>query len=232
MGKIQDLTGQKFERWTVLEFAGIDKHHNALWLCECNCENKTRKIVVSNNLKRGISKSCGCLMREMSQEKIIKFNKENPKSAFKHGLSNTRIYTIWSCMIDRCYRKKNKKYLDYGGRGIKVCDEWRHDVATFWEWAKNNGYAEDLEIERIDNNGNYEPSNCRWATRREQVDNRRNTRMLTYNGKTQSVSQWAEEIGISYITLLSRIDKLHWDVEKALTTKPRKTYNHKEKTAI
>ena len=223
MGKIQDLTGKKFGRWTVIEYAGIDKHHNALWLCECSCENKTRKIVISNNLKRGISKSCGCLMMEMSREKMIAYNKEAHRPSLKHGLSGTRIYHIWSNMIDRCYRKNNRKYSDYGGRGIKVCDEWRKGIEPFWEWATNNGYAEDLEIERIDNDKDYCPENCKWSTRKEQVRNRRNTRKLTYNGETKTIQEWADEIGIRYITLISRIDKLKWSIEKSLTTPPRKT---------
>lgn len=219
MGVIKDLTGQTFGRWTVIEYAGKDKYNNALWLCECSCEDKTRRIVNGNNLRRGISTSCGCFQRELSKENCIKRNAETgAQYAKKHGLRYTRIYTIWSGMIDRCYRKSHKKYNDYGGRGISVCNEWRYSVEEFYNWAINNGYNDNLSIDRINNNGNYEPNNCRWATVDEQQNNRRYNRMYTLNNKTQTLKQWANEYKINYNTLISRIDEFNWDFEKALTT--------------
>lgn len=222
MGIIKDLTGQNFNRWTVLEYAGKDKYNNALWLCECNCKDKTRRIVNGNNLRRGISTSCGCWQRELAKENCIERNTETgAQYAKKHGLRYTRIYTIWSGMIDRCYRENNKHYKDYGGRGINVCDEWRNDVKAFYDWSMNNGYMDDLSIDRIDVNGNYEPNNCRWATIDEQANNKRHNRMYTYGNKTQTLKQWADEYNINYHTLISRIDEFDWDFEKALTTQTK-----------
>lgn len=136
----------------------------------------------------------------------------------KHGLNETRIYKTWVRMKVRCYNQNHDRYKNYGGRGITVCDEWKNDFKKFYEWAMKNGYSDDLTIDRIDVNGNYEPSNCRWITNKEQCNNRRNNHFITYNGKTQTVSEWAEEIGLDYNTLLVRINRLHWDIEKALTT--------------
>lgn len=229
MGVIKDLVGKKFNRWTVIEYAGKDKYNNALWLCECACESKTRRIVNGNNLRRGISASCGCLQKELAKENCVKRNTETGSQyAKKHGLCHTRIYTIWSGMIDRCYRKNNKHYQDYGGRGIIVCDEWKNNVETFYNWAINNGYNDNLSIDRINNDGNYEPNNCRWATVNEQVNNRRYNRMFTYNNKTQTLKQWADEYKINYHTLLSRIDKFNWEFEKALITPARQTKETRE----
>lgn len=114
----------------------------------------------------------------------------------KHGLWNTRIYRIWQRMKTRCYNKNFQHFKDYGGRGIKVCDEWLNDFMAFYKWAVDNGYNDNLTIDRIDVNGNYEPNNCRWLTNDEQQNNKRNNILLTYNGKTQTITQWANELGI------------------------------------
>ena len=121
----------------------------------------------------------------------------------------------------RCYNPKYKTYHRYGGRGIKICDEWLQDFMNFYNWAMNNGYIEGLWIERIDNNGNYEPSNCKWATRKEQCQNREQTIKITYNNQTLCLSEWARITGIKFKTLQSRY-KSGWDVEKMLTTRARK----------
>lgn len=219
MGVIKDLTGQKFNRWTVLEYAGKDKHNNALWLCECDCIDKTRRIVNGNNLRRGISTSCGCWQKELAKENCIERNIDTgAQYARKHGLSGSRIYRIWCDMKSRCYRKKDAHYFLYGGRGIKIYDEWKNDFMTFYNWAIDNGYNETLTIERIDVNGNYEPNNCKWATFDEQANNKRCSRIYTYNNKTQTLKQWANEYNINYHTLTSRIDEFNWDFEKALIT--------------
>lgn len=229
MGVVHDLTGKQFGRWTVLEYCGTDKHHNALWLCECSCELKTRRIVVSNNLVRGISKSCGCLKKELARENCVERNaKVKVPYAKKHGKRGTRIYGIWCNMKDRCFRKENEHFSDYGGRGIKVCEEWankKDGFSNFDKWAMSSGYSDDLELDRIDYNGNYEPSNCRWVTEKEQQRNKRNNRRITFNGETHVAKEWAEITGIPYTTLISRLDKLHWDIEKSLTTPPKKRGN-------
>ena len=118
-------------------------------------------------------------------------------------------------MHERCYCENHQQFKDYGGRGIIICDEWKNDFNSFYEWALNNGYQDNLTIDRINNNGNYEPENCKWSTRKEQSNNQRTNRLLTYNNKTQTVSQWAEEVGLNKHTLQTRISR-GWSVEDAL----------------
>lgn len=136
---------------------------------------------------------------------------------FKHGKKHTRLYRIWLQMKNRCYNTRTKRYPDYGGRGIKVCDEWLHDFQAFWDWSMTHGYADDLSIDRIDNNGSYTPDNCRWVTQFVQANNSRHCRMLTFKGETHSVSEWSRITGISRHTLSNRIHVYGWSVEKTLT---------------
>ena len=119
----------------------------------------------------------------------------------------------------------DKFYLDYGGRGIKVCDEWKDDFQAFYDWAMSNGYDESLTIDRIDNDGNYEPSNCRWVDMRTQANNTRRIHAITYMGKTQSMMDWCKELNLDYYTIRSRINIYHWSAEKAFTKKTRKGYH-------
>ena len=131
-------------------------------------------------------------------------------------LGNRRLYGIWLNMRRRCADSKQPNFSNYGGKGITVCDEWNGSYKEFYNWAIANGYSDDLTLDRIDNKGNYEPSNCRWATWKEQQNNRSYNNLLTYNGKTQNVKQWAEEFGINYKTLWNRLFTYKWSVEKAL----------------
>lgn len=124
---------------------------------------------------------------------------------FKHGMIHTRLYSIWHCMKVRCYIKSCLSYHNYGGRGITICNEWKNDFMSFYNWAINNGYNDTLTIDRIDVNGNYEPSNCRWANKKEQDNNRRTSCFIEYNGIKKTVQQWAEEKGINNNTLRKRI---------------------------
>lgn len=130
----------------------------------------------------------------------------------------TRLNNIYFNMKARCYNSNQWNYQYYGGRGIKVCDEWKNNYNSFYNWALENGYQDNLSIDRIDTNGNYEPSNCRWVTDKEQKNNTRRNHYITYKGKTQSMSKWAEELNISYTTLRSRINTNKWSIEKAFTT--------------
>jgi hypothetical protein len=122
----------------------------------------------------------------------------------------------------RCYDEKNIAYNRYGGRGITICDEWKNDVKAFYDWAIANGYKNSLTIDRIDNDGNYCPENCRWATFKEQASNRRSNILVTHNGKTQTMKEWANEVGIPYKVVWARVQKLGWSAERALTDPVKK----------
>lgn len=207
--KIRDLTGQRFGKLLVLEQHGRNSRKNVLWLCQCDCGNT--HIVASPALLNGSTNSCGCLHKERQKAAVT-----------KHGKWDTALYKKWQGMKTRCFNKKAANYGDYGGRGITVCEEWKNDFQAFYEWAMASGYAPGLSIDRIDVNGNYCPENCRWATIEVQNNNQRKSRKLTYNGKTQTIGQWAKETGINYQTIHKRIDIQHMSVEDALTIRPKK----------
>lgn len=146
-----------------------------------------------------------------------------------HGQRHTRIYSIYHDMKRRCYNPNRKNYKNYGAKGISVCNEWRDDFVSFYEWAIKNGYTDKLTIDRIDNNGNYCPENCRWVDRKIQNNNKSNNHLVTYNGKTQTLKKWSEELGLDYSALLARINKYKWGIKRTLETdviKSTKSYRH------
>lgn len=225
-----DLTGMQFTKLKVLKRADFrDKARNRiLWECECQCENKTIIYVPTERLNSGNTRSCGCLRKETWS----KLKLEIAKYPSERG---TRIYSIWRAMINRVKNKKSKDYIDYGGRGITVCNEWIGDYYIFKNWALENGYRDDLSIDRIDVNGNYEPLNCKWSTNIEQANNKRNNVILTYNGLSMNLAQWTEYLGINKNVLSKRL-KRGWSIEKTLTTPVKSedviilTYNDMSKT--
>lgn len=207
MGKIIDLTGKRFGKLTVIKKHNQDKWGGWNWLCMCDCGNET---VVSGGHLRGLkTKSCGCSRKETKN--------------FTHKMTGSRLYKVWHAMKSRCYYEKSEMFKHYGGRGITVCDEWKNSFISFYDWSIKNGYDENAErgqctIDRIDVNGNYEPNNCRWATIKQQANNTRRNHFIEYNGKTQTVSQWANELGVEPDSIFNRLQK-GFTEEEALTLK-------------
>lgn len=215
MSEFIDLTGQKFGRLTVIKRVENDKQGGACFLCLCDCGNETK--VNGTKLRKNLTQSCGCLQRENMS-----------KRTKTHGKTNTRIFKIWQGMIERCCSKNIHNFNEYGGRGITVCNEWKNDFMTFYNWAIKNGYKDRLTIDRINVNGNYEPSNCRWATKKEQANNRRNNKLITYKGKTLNQKQWEEFLNLPYGTILRRL-KAKWSIEKTMNTPIKRYKNAKAK---
>lgn len=213
MSKVIDLTGQRFNRLLVIEPKRL-KNGKFAWKCQCDCGN----VVVTQGaqLKNGSTKSCGCYKNDIARERFT-----------KHGLSRTKLRQVFATMRARCENMNNISYVNYGGRGIKVCDEWGglYGFMNFYNWAMSNGYRDGLQIDRIDNDGNYEPLNCRWVTPRENLLNKRTTLIYEYNGEVKTLQDWAIQYGIPYKRLRCRVREFGWDFEKALTTpiKSRKT---------
>lgn len=209
MSKLINLSGQRFGRLVVIRQAESKIYPNKRkvtnWICKCDCGNviTTR----ADSLRNGKTKSCGCIHQEILLKNIK-----------KHGMAGSRIYITWQNMKDRCINDKNINFKNYGGRGISVCSEWKDSFEEFYKWALKNGYSEELTIDRIDVNGNYEPNNCRWISLKEQSYNKRNNHFLTYRGVTKTIAEWADEYGMDYDTLHARIKYYGWPTEKALTT--------------
>lgn len=198
----QSLVGLEFGRLKVLKRVGKNKWNDSLYLCECSCGKKT--VVPGGKLKSGHTKSCGCYMRERASTK-----------ATTHGLTRgdkkPRLFAVWNGMRARCNNAHSIEYKDYGGRGIRICDEWDHDFKAFYDWAMSNGYDPNAPrgkctLDRIDNNGNYEPSNCRFVGLDVQARNTRRNHLLTIAGKTQCVAAWIVELGISKSTFYQHLN--------------------------
>lgn len=199
MTKIED--GQVFGRWTVIR---KDDNMYLYWVCKCSCGKV--KSVYGPSLNKGKSKSCGCLMAELVSGRTK-----------THGYSKgRREYNIFKGMVNRCYDERYYQFDRYGGRGIIVCDRWRYSFQNFIN-DMGDSPGKEYSLDRIDVNGNYEPSNCRWATWTQQQNNRSNNTLLTFNGRTLTQSQWEKETGICQKMISQRIRKHGWSVERALT---------------
>ncbi len=200
----EDLVGKRFGRLIVISREYKKNTKQTIWLCRCDCGNEI--LVAKQKLINHKTISCGCYRKEMVST---------------HNMSQTRIYRIWIKMKERCYNQNHKFYKNYGGRGIRICEEWlnkKNGFINLYNWAIENGYEENLTIERIDVNGNYEPNNCAWITMKEQARNKRNTIILNFNNEEKTLIEWAEITGINKGVILKRINSLNWSIEKALTT--------------
>lgn len=206
MGTFIDLLGQKFGRLTVVKRMPNNNRNQAVWKCRCDCGNEI--IVEAGHLRNGHTQSCGCFQRDRDVEYHT-----------THGMKGTKLFRVFHCMKGRCYNPTDKKYNRYGARGIKICDEWLNNPSSFFEWAAQNGYKDGLSIDRIDNNGNYCPENCRWVDNKIQSNNKSTNVVIEHNGISKTISEWADVLGISYSTAKSRyksgiFDKL-FDVKNA-----------------
>lgn len=192
-----DLTGQRFGRWTVVGYVGDDgtRSANSMWLCRCDCGRE--EPVRGTNITSGRSLGCGC-------------------NRVRHGMHKTPEYEAWANMLSRCTNPRHRAYPSYGGRGIKVCDQWAESFQAFYQdMGPRPGSA--YSLDRIDNDGDYHPANCRWAAQKTQSNNRRSNHPVTFNGQTYTISQWSRKLGISRSTLNNRLAD-GWSIERALTT--------------
>lgn len=207
----QYLIGKNYGRLTVIDFSHKNNNSIIYWVCNCTCGGKT--TVDTASLNRGTSQSCGCLRQERA---LLKNS--------RHNLSKTSIHNVWNGIIQRCTNVNDKYYKRYGGRGIVVCDSW----LTFENFYRDMGdKPKGMSIDRIDNNKGYSNDNCKWSTPKEQCNNRRSNLNITYQGKTQTLTQWANELGINKGTLRDRIVVLKWTMERAFNPKDMRFKNEK-----
>jgi hypothetical protein len=215
MGKLIDITGLRFGELVVLGLADIKIKSRPAWRCVCDCgENR---IAGGEYLKNGSVTSCGKHPTKVFLEAIKKSNQRNRK--YPPGTdTHSRVYTLWRALLFRCFNPKHEAYTRYGGAGITVCDEWR-EFGSFRQWALSSGYSDRLTIDRIDNYKGYEPSNCRWATSRQQANNRKmGVIQATAWGETKSVVHWAEDSRcLVPLSLLRKRLKRNYPAEFAMT---------------
>lgn len=194
LNRVHDLTGEKFNRLLVVGIDSGKETRKTYWICQCDCGNIVS--VRSDALLSGKTKSCGCYKSEQDAKRAAKNH--------KHKQSGTRLYEIWQGMKSRCFYEKDARYSRYGGRGITVCNEWKEDFKAFFDWSLENGYSENLTIDRIDNDRNYEPSNCRWVTMKDQSKNRSTNIKITIGNSTRTLSEWCDIFNLKYSTINAR----------------------------
>lgn len=202
----KDIAGQVFGRLEVLRYVGTNRHRAALWLCRCtgpSCDGR-ELTVPGTGLRSGNTRSCGCLSREASADR-----------SRIHGLHKHPLYTVWQGMITRCHNPHHRAFARYGARGISVCPQWRESFETFYQDV-SDGYAAGLQLDRINNNGNYEPGNVRWATASQNNRNTRRNNVVEFAGQRRCVTDWAEVLDLSYDALRNRLRR-GWPIERALT---------------
>lgn len=196
MKKIIDLCGKKFNKLLVIEFV-CRKNKHSYFKCKCDCGNES--TVTSNNLRRNHTTSCGC---DSSRNNI-------GQRSITHGLRKHPIYISWCAMINRCYWAGHNRSTHYMGKGIVICKEWRDDFMSFYDWSINNGWEHGLSIDRINNDGNYSPENCRWVTNKAQSRNRSTNLVLKIDGVSKIAIEWAEQVGVRPGTIYRR-KKIGW----------------------
>lgn len=218
----KDEIGNRYGRLTVIKLEKATKRGRQYWLCKCDCGNEVVKDIGS--MRRGKTKSCGCLRKEIIEN----------GNMIKHGGSRSRLYYVWIDMKNRCNPSHDSaKY--YGARGIRVCDEWLHDFQNFREWAYSNGYDENAPygqctLDRINVNGNYEPSNCRWVDMATQHRNTRRNRYIEIGGETKTIAEWSRTSGIAERTINTRLS-LGWDSKSAVFCEPHQQTIRSDKNA-
>lgn len=223
--RFKDLTGNKYGRLTVLKRVEDAKNGAKRWLCKCDCGNE--KIVRASNLISGSTKSCGCLQKENGIKR--------GKSSASHGMCGTHIYRVYRQMISRCYNPKKDGYKRYGGRGISVCNEWlgENGFINFYNWSLENGYDESLQIDRIDNNGNYSPDNCRWVTAKENMRNRSVNHFIDTPFGRITIAEFAEEINADYDLIYTQVWKglhtIEWIADHYKDTKDSVSEKYKRR---
>lgn len=204
------MIGRKYGRLTVVSLSY--KKNGNYWHCACDCGGSSVKN--TSQLNCGGSMSCGCGAKE-NLAKLIHNNKTNHPGRI-HGMARSRLDNTLDNMIKRCENPKDKRWDRYGGRGISICHEWRTNRKSFYDWALANGYDPSLTIDRINVDGNYQPSNCRWVTASEQQNNTSRNRYLEWNGRRETVANWARELGVRNMALQHRVDR-GWSVERIFT---------------
>lgn len=202
MSKLIDMTGKRYGMLEVIGRAPRRGKQGTFWECKCDCGNTT--IVSSSGLKRG-TRSCGCLKGIVSKQRST-----------THGMTKSKLYYCWSNVKQRCCCETNKAFKNYGGRGIKMCEDWKNSFESFARWAASAGYKEGLTIERIDVNGDYCPENCKWISLSDQATNRRSNIVVDYNGESHCLSEWCEMYDVDYYLVYNRMHKNHWSFERAI----------------
>lgn len=196
---LRNLTGIRFGRLVGLDYAGDGR-----WRCKCDCGSVV--AVITSNLNKGNTTSCGCKRKE---------------TLVKHGMSGTKVHAVWKSMVFRCHNPNDRSFHNYGGRGITVCKEWRE---SFSQFIADMGVRPDgFDIDRIDNEKGYAPENCRWVSRKRNLNNRRDNRRIEFNGASRTIAQWADHLGINYRTLNNRINR-GWPIERALTEEAKASF--------
>lgn len=206
--KNQDIVSSQYGRLTVQKLA-YKKNRRLYYTCLCECGRQVD--IRKDQLTRGITKSCGCLQKDVAKETMA-------ANMTKHGLSDHPLNKVLNSMKQRCYNENDKGFKYYGGRGISICNEWLNDFKAFYNWAIENGYKSGLSIDRIDVNDNYTPKNCRFVSMEIQNVNKKSNVFIEYKGETRTLSEWCEKLNLKYSTTYMRLNR-GWNIEKAFLKK-------------